>query len=80
METLQQRIMRAQATTLADAAVQLRRLVALADVHEAPNPRRLFAEPDVRQLVANALAVIEQAADGARVSPGNPFPRLETAL
>ncbi len=64
VETLQQRIMRAQAATLADAAVLLRRLVALADANEAPNPRRLFAEPDVQQLVASVLAVVEREADG----------------
>ncbi len=61
---MQQRILRAQAATLADAAVLLRRLVALADVDEAPNPRHLFAEPDVRRLVASVLAVVERAADG----------------
>ena len=65
VETLQQRILRAQAATLADAAVLLRRLVALADADEAPNPRRLFAEPDVRRLIASVLAVVERAADGA---------------
>lgn len=43
--------------------MQLWRLVALADADEAPSPRRLFAEPDVRQLVASVLAVVERAAD-----------------
>ena len=65
VETLQQRIMRARAESLDDAAVLLRRLVALADADEAPNPRRLFAEPDVRRLVASVLAVVEREADVA---------------
>ena len=43
----------------AGAAVLLRRLAALADADEAPNPRRLFAEPDVRQLVASILAEVD---------------------
>ena len=63
--TLQQRIMRAQAATLDDAAVLLRRLVVLADADEAPNPRPLFAEPDVRRLIASVLAVVERVVDGA---------------
>ena len=65
VETLQQRILRARAATLDDAAVLLRRLAALADADEAPNPRGLFAEPDVRRLVASVLAVVEREADAA---------------
>ncbi len=49
---MQQRILRAKAATLADTAVQVRRLVVLADVE--PRPHAL--------LVASVLAVVERAA------------------
>ncbi len=63
VETLQQRIMRARAATLADAAVQLRRLAVMADAE--PRPHALLASPDARGLVASVLAVVEREVDGA---------------
>ncbi len=62
VETLQLRIMRARAATLADAAVQLRRLMVSADVE--PRPHALLAPPDARSLVASVLAVVEREVDG----------------
>ena len=50
------------AKTLADAAVQLRRLVVEAEA-EGPSLRGLLAEPDMRRLVASVLAVVEREAD-----------------
>ncbi len=50
---LRDRIVTARAETLADAAVQLRRLVVMAE--EVPWPRAL--------LVASVLAVVEREAD-----------------
>ncbi len=58
-----QRIVAGHAETLADAAAQLRRLVVMAD--ERPDAHALLAPPNVRQLVASVLAVIERAANGA---------------
>ena len=65
---MQQRILRAQAATLADAAVQVRRLVVLAE--ERPDPHALLAPLSARQLIASALAVVERSADGTRGQPG----------
>ncbi len=50
----------ARAETLADAAVQLRRLVVMAE--ETPRPRALLASPDARRLVTSVLAVVEREA------------------
>jgi len=51
---------RAQAVTREDAAVQLRRLVVMAD--EEPRPHALLALADARGLVASVLAVVEREA------------------
>ncbi len=53
--TLRNRIAGGRAATLADAAVQLRRLVVMAD--EEPRPHVLLASPDARGLVVSVLAV-----------------------
>ncbi len=55
---LQQRIVQAQAVSFEDAAVQLRRLVVMAE--ETPRPHALLSSPDVRGLVASVLAVVER--------------------
>ncbi len=60
---LRVRIVTARAETLADAAVQLRRLVVMAE--ETPRPRALLASPDVCGLVASVQAVVEREADAA---------------
>ncbi len=60
---MQQRILRAKAATPADTAVQVRRLVVLADVE--PRPHALLAPPRARSLVASVLAVVEREVDGA---------------
>ncbi len=60
--TLRHRIATGRAQTLADAAVQLRRLVAEADT-EGSSLRGLLGEPDMRKLVASVLAVVEREAD-----------------
>ena len=57
---LRNRIVTARAETLADAAVQLRRLEVMAD--EDPQPHVLLAVPDARRLVASVLAVVEREA------------------
>ena len=59
--TLRQRIVTARAETPADATVQLRRLVVMAE--EAPRPHALLASPDVRRLVAPVLDVVERAVE-----------------
>ena len=51
------------AETLADAAVQLRRLVVMAE--EEPRPHALLASPGAPGLVASVLAVVEREADAA---------------
>ncbi len=58
---LQQRIVQAQAVSLEDAAVQLRRLVVMAE--ETPRPRALLTSPVARGLLASVLAVVEREAD-----------------
>ena len=55
---LRDRIITSRAGTLADAAVQLRRLVVMAEA-EGSILRELVAEPDVRRLVASVLAVVD---------------------
>ncbi len=57
-----QRIGTGRAETLADAAVQLRRLAVEADT-EGPSLRGLLGEPDMRGLVASVLAVVEREVD-----------------
>ena len=57
---LRDRIITSRAKTLADAAVQLRRLVVMAE--ETPRPRVLLGSPDVRGLIASLLAVVEREA------------------
>ncbi len=57
---LQQRIVQAQAVSLEDAAVQLRRRAVLAE--EALGPHAMLASPDARGLVASVLAVVEREA------------------
>ena len=59
--TLRNRIASGRAETLADAAVQFRRLVVMAE--EEPRPHALLAPPDARRLVASVLAVVEREAD-----------------
>ncbi len=68
--TVRQRIATGRAETLADAAVQLRRLAVEAE--EEPRPHALMALPDSRALVASVLAVVEREADaaGAPVAEG----------
>ena len=57
--TLRQRIVTARAETLADAAVQLRRLAVEAEA-EGSSLREMLAEPDMRRLVASVLAAVER--------------------
>ena len=59
---LRQRIATGRAERLADAAVQLRRLAVEAEA-EGPSLRGLLGEPDMRELVASVLAVVERKAD-----------------
>ncbi len=68
--TLRNSIATGRADTLADATVQLRRLVVMAD--EEPRPHALLASPGARSFVASVLAVVEREADGAVVNLGNP--------
>ncbi len=70
---LRHRIATGRAETLADAAVQLRRLAVEADT-EGPSLSGLFGEPDMRDLVASVLAVVEREADAAGT------PAAETAM
>ena len=58
---LRGRIVTAHAETLADAAVQLRRLVVM--VEEEHRAHALLASPDVHRLLASVLAVVEREAD-----------------
>ena len=62
---LRDRIITSRAETLADAAVQLRRLAVEAGA-EGSSLREMLAEPDMRRLVASVLAVVERetARDG----------------
>ena len=60
---LRNRIASGRAETLADAAVQLRRLAVMAD--EEPRPHVLLASPDARRLVASVLDVVEREAECA---------------
>ncbi len=69
---LRQRIATGRALTLADAAVQLRRLAVEAE-EEGPGLRGLLGEPDMRGLVASVLAVVEREADAVST------PAAETA-
>ena len=61
-QSLRQRIAIGRAKTLADAAVQFRRLAVEAEA-EGPSLRGLLGEPDMRGLVASVLAVVEREAD-----------------
>ncbi len=63
IQSFRQRIATGRAETLADAAVQLRRLAAEAE--DEPQLHALMALPDARGLVASVLAVVERAADAA---------------
>lgn len=67
---LRDRIVTARAETLADAAVQLRRLAVEAEA-EGSILRELLAEPDMRRLVASVLAVVEQEAGNGAVRKRN---------
>ena len=58
---LEKRIFEARAETLDDAAVQLRRLVAVMDEIDT---RRLLSSPGVHRLVTSALGAVERAAEG----------------
>ena len=58
---LRVRIVTSRAETLAEAAVQLRRLAIEAEA-EGSSLRELLAEPDMRRLVASVLAVVERGA------------------
>ncbi len=51
-----------RAETLADAAVQLRRLAVEADT-EGPSLCGLLGEPDMRELIASVKAVVEREVD-----------------
>ena len=61
----------ARAETLADAAVQLRRLVVMAE--EEPRPHALLASPDARCLVSSVLAMVEREA-GYEAGPRRNLP------
>ncbi len=62
--TLRQRIVTGRAETVADAAVQLRRLAAMTEVEDSTSLHSLLATPDVRGLVFSALHAVEAAAIG----------------
>ncbi len=63
IDALRDRIVTARAETLADAAVQLRRLVVMAD--EEPRPHALMGSPSACRLIASVLAVVEREAGAA---------------
>ncbi len=67
IRSLRQRIATGRAETLADAAVQLRRLAVEAET-EGPSLRGRLGEPDMRGLVASVLAAVEREA-GAEITP-----------
>ncbi len=58
--TVRHNIAASEAVTLADAAVQLRRLAAM----DGAGLRRLMSSAGVRRLVASVLAAVERAVAG----------------
>ena len=63
--TLRRHIATGRAVTLADAAVQLRRLAALTEAENGAGLRSVLSSPGAGALVASAPAVVEREADVA---------------
>ena len=64
---LRDRIITSRAETLADAAVQLRRLAAMTEAENGAGLHSLLSSPDVRGLVASALGAVERAVEAAEI-------------